>query len=212
MSHLDLKTRRSRVDENLVQSYKNIAGELAISLTEDQQKYVMKQLEGLQDDTREIDLEFQRYREHSPSPPRYWLAILRTLKYQLNLRAQLLYRYDTFVHAYESLSRISAPSDDQKQLLKEVGDYLYQVDDLAGIIERLQGRIVPAIRQAMVETHGLMVEPGEKLFAGQASDESYGKLRPDLQELVSTCYQMKEQIRIEAGLLRMIRLILDRDD
>ena len=48
------------MDENLVGSYKTIAGELAISLTEDQHKYILRQLEKLQDDTREIDIEFQR--------------------------------------------------------------------------------------------------------------------------------------------------------
>lgn len=200
------------MDENLIQAYKTVAGELAISLTEDQHKDILKELEKLQDDTREIDLEFQRYRGQNPSPPRYWLAILRTLKFQLNLRAHLVYRYDTFVRAYESLSRMPEPSDDQKQLLKEVGDYLYQVDDLSGIIERLHARLVPAIREAMVETHGIMIEPGEKLFHGQASDEAFEKIRPNLEELVRTCYQMKDQGRIESGLLRMIRLILDSSE
>ena len=67
------------MDENLIQAYKTVAGELAISLTEDQHKDILKELEKLQDDTREIDLEFQRYRGQNPSPPRYWLAILRSL-------------------------------------------------------------------------------------------------------------------------------------
>ncbi|MEQ8351528.1 MAG: hypothetical protein RH862_08600 [Leptospiraceae bacterium] len=200
------------MDESLVTSYKTIAGELAISLTEDQHKYILRQLENLRDDTREIDIEFQRHKESNPAPPRFWLAILRTLKYQLNLRSNLLYRYDTFVQAYESLSRMPEPSQDQQQLLKEVGDYLYQVDDLAGIIERLHGRLIPALREAMVETHGMMVEPGEKLYHGKASDDAFEKIRTDLEEMISTCYQLKDQSRIESGLLRMIRLILSSGD
>ena len=200
------------MDENLIAAYKTIAGELATSLTEDQHKYVLRQLEKLQDDTREIDLEFQRHTDTNPAPPRYWLAMLRTLKYQLNLRGNLLYRYDTFVQAYESLSRMPEPTEDHRQLLKEVGDYLYQVDDLAGIIERLHGRLVPALRAAMVETHGMMVEPGEKLYHGKASDEAFAKIKEDLEEMIRTCYQLKEQSRIESGLLRMIRLILSSAD
>ena len=200
------------MDDALVSNYKAIAGELAISLTEDQHKYILGQLEKLSDDTREIDLEFQRHLDKKPEPPRHWLAILRTLKYQLNLRAGLLYRYDTFVQAYESLSRMKTPSDDQKQLLQEVGDFLYQVDDLAGIIERLLGRIIPALREAMTETHGIMIEPGDKLYHGKASDASYETLRPMLDELIGTCYKMKEQSRIETGLLRMIRLTLSSQD
>ncbi len=212
MSLLASRTRRSRVDENLVSAYKAIAGELAISLTEDQHKYILRQLEKLKDDTREIDIEFQRHKDTNPAPPRFWLAILRTLKYQLNLRSNLLYRYDTFVQAYESLSRMPEPTEDHKQLLKEVGDYLYQVDDLAGIIERLHSRLIPGLREAMVETHGIMVEPGEKLYHGKANDDAFEKIKPDLEEMISTCYQLKDQSRIESGLLRMIRLILSSRD
>lgn len=195
--------------EGLLEAYKRLTAELAGSLVEEQNQRFYKQLETLDDPTEDLDLEFMRYtRKKRPGLPVYWLSIIRTVKYSMNLKQQMLENYEIFVNAYENLSHRTDLNPNEHQLLQEIGDYLYNVDDLAGDADRLYPKLITGMREAMKRAHGVIIEPGPELYEGKLTSETKPVLEDALNGLIEICFRFKERIQIETGLLRMIRLIV----
>ncbi len=190
-----------------VKGYKRIMANLLNILTEEQNVHVISMLEKLPDSLEDMRAEMAQ-KKNEIKIPRHWITLLRLIRYSLSLKSDLFAEYDSFVASYQTLSSKPARNVDEERLLKETGDFLYSSDEIFGDFDRLLTRLVAEMHKAMVEIHGMQLEPNEDFYRGMPDDKHQRKLDPLFKELLEINEKMTYNLRILAALMRMRKLIL----
>lgn len=191
----------------LIEPYKQIlAGVFVLSGDEDIEDLI-EEIEGLDDDTREVRQAFIENRSDIKAPV-YWIAILRVMKLGYNFRSDLLKQYDSFVSVYQKLSGKNEMTDDERHLFTEIGNFLYRVDELLGDHERFSHRMLHGIRQGIIEDYGVNLDIDDNFFRTKMSTEIIKKYNPLTLELIGMLDRFLEQIRIMNALSRLNEIII----
>ena len=191
---------------DLIQAYKRIMANMLNLLADEQIQHLVTMVEKVPDDTKEIRSEFEK-RSDVPRP-QHWLTAVRLLKFNINLKNELVREYDGFLNTYQTLSQMQSRTSDQEKLLKETGDLLYQIDDLTGNSDRQVTKIFKELCATMVETHGMQLEPGEDFYKAKMTEKVITRLAADFTELNAPCREALKQISVMSALLRMRKLIM----
>ena len=141
--------------------------------------------------------------------PRVWSDYLRLLRFSMLLKAEFAGPYDEFIKAYQMLSGVASPTNDQRKLLSEIGDLMYKIDELFGDYERLSDKIIQQVSASLKETYGVLLEPLDDLHSTEAHEDHAFRLSPHVKELVKFLADLKDLRKIKAALLRMRKLIVD---
>jgi hypothetical protein len=191
----------------LIREYNRVLADLTNVIVNDQLAALLGVLERVPDPGDDLRQSFEtdpgRLRRASS-----WLDYLRLLRFSVNLRVALSEQYDLFVQAYQQLSVFPNPGADERKLLGEIGDFMYNIDDISGDYERLSVRMVTELSKSLKLTYGILHEPNEKLYSHEVHEDNAARLRPLIVELITLCGVMREQVNIMTALMRMRKLIL----
>ena len=194
-------------DPKVVHEYSRVLADLTNVITNEQFPMILSVLENVPDEARDLHSLFagdQRRLHH----PIVWLDYVRLARFCVHLKAELSAQYDLFVQAYQTLSVKPNPATDEQKLLREIGDFMYVVDDLAGNYERLSIRVITELSKSLKLTYGILYEPNDLLYSHPVHEDHASRILPLIGELIQLCDQMREQVKIMVALERMRRLLL----
>lgn len=200
-------TMESIINQDALRQYFRIIGELTGILADHQLSRIISYLEQIPDSTVDIEKAFE-VRHEAISKPQRWLDALRFVRFVIARKNRLSDQYDEFVRAYQDLSAISERDADQEKLLKEVGDLMYNIDDLSGIYERLVEKLLQTLSISIRDVHGMLNEPDEEVYRAPIRDDQQVRIGPVFRELSELAARFHEQIQIMEALLRMRRLLI----
>jgi hypothetical protein len=192
------------MNQALIDSYKSILA-LFVKATEDDPLDIIKRLESLKDPTEDVREQFTRLGGNPPLPL-HWISLLRVIRMSISLIAELRSRYEAFVTFYSKFREKKSQTKDEQNLYKEIGDFLYKVDDLIGIHERLTVKFVTDIRSTLLNDFGVIENPEREYYRSKIKKENMDRIEDDARELYSICRRCVEEIRIMHGLDRLQRL------
>lgn len=197
-----------QLSEAAIREYQRILADLANVVTDEQLPRLLGILERLPDDCADLRRAFETNR-NALAAPGTWLDALRILRFSVRLKTSLNDEYDNFVSAYQKLSSAGGGGENERKLLAEIGDLMYRIDDLSGEHERLATRLITQLSRSIQDTHGILMEPDEKLHGQPIPEDHVFRLTPLLRDLTALAAQLDEQLRIMGRLMRMRRLILE---
>ncbi len=199
--------KHDALTEKLSHEYNRTLHDLANVITNEQLPMLLGVLERIPDEAADLRAQFAA----DPNNLRYpktWLDFVRLLRFSLLLKAPLAEQYDNFVQAYQVLSSRSDMGPDQQKLLGEIGDLMYNIDDLAGDHERLAVKIITELSRDLKETYGMLMEPRHTLFSETVHEDHVFRLAPLIKDLLRLCEGMMKQLGVMKALLRMRKLIV----
>ncbi len=189
----------------LVDEYTRIFSLFMKGGSERERIQILSELEKISDDTSDVMTQFLE-NNGSPPYPKYWIAVLRIIKFSLNLKSELLSGYDGFVITYQKLNAASDLTQDQSRLLHETGEFLYNTDEITGFHERCIAHCLEVTHQCLLEEFGV-TETNHTMYSFAVSRENGDRIYPHIHELYQIIIRIQKQIRIMEALNRMIRLI-----
>lgn len=198
---------QSELSDELRHEYNRMLHDLANVITNEQLPMLLGVLERIPDPADDLHTKF----EENPGDLRYpktWLDFIRLLRFSLMLKAPLSAQYDNFVQAYQVLSTTPNMGPDQTKLLGEIGDLMYNIDDLAGDHERLATKIITELSRDLKETYGMLMTPRHTLSSETVHEDHAFRLAPLIKDLLRLCDGMMKQLGVMKALLRMRRLIV----
>ena len=172
---------------------------------------ILAELERLPDNTEDIRPHFIQ-KKGAPGHPIHWIAILRIIRMGISFKEILMENYDTFVNTYQTLTgRNRGVSEDEKNLLTEIGGFLYSVDELLGDHERDVTGILEMVHQGLLEEYGTGQDDIEEdFYRARMNRETMKRAIPRLDEHYAICYRFARQLDLRDSLERMRKLIMDR--
>jgi len=189
----------------IVRAYKGVFAECLTAVSDQQLPQIIEHLDAIEDRAEDLT---KALAEGKRGGPAHWLNLFRFLKLGLVLQKTLKESYDSIVGAYQTLTARTSRNADEDQLLKEAGDFLYAVDEVTGDTDRLLPRIMQEIRAAMLRTYGIVLAPPENIFSDKIPEAQMAVLDVHVEQMMSLCQRMHEQVRLMHALVRIQKLIL----
>jgi len=189
----------------IVRAYKGVFAECLTAVSDQQLPQIIEHLDAIEDGAEDLT---KALTEGKRGQPAHWLNLFRFLKLGLVLQKTLKESYDSIVGAYQTLTARPSRNADEDQLLKEAGDFLYAVDEVTGDTDRLLPRIMQEIRAAMLRTYGIVLSPPENIFSDKIPEAQMAVLDVHVEQMMSLCQRMHEQVRLMHALVRIQKLIL----
>ncbi len=197
------------MDLRLVQFYKDMMGSLLKATTEKELPGLLDRLAALQDDTAEVRKEFDLHRS-TIGPPLHWISLLRVIRMSFVLKNEILKNYDDFMGSYQKLTSLEKPGNDEMRLIHEMGNFLYQADELMGDHDRLTLKLIYTMHQGMLDDYGVNMEPDGEFYRSRINQETYRKVSPFVRDLFELCDRLEKVLQLMKALERMRKLIIKR--
>ena len=198
------------MNSEIITGYKRVLTNLVNAIGEEQVEYMLTMLENIPDEASELRGLFDKD-EGGLRPPNHWIGVLRFMRFGLGLKNDLMSEYDSFVEDYQSLSSKAERNTDEEKLVAEIGDFLFKVDEQLGDQERLIQKLIVELNKTLVEKYGMQFSPAEGFYRAEMDREACEVLNPLLLELMEISRAMSGQVRLMKVLVRIRRLILDKN-
>lgn len=196
--------------ENAIkEQYHNVMDAMLDVQADSHSSQILSRLELISDDTEDLYTLFKR----DPgllAKPGFLLDILRLVHFSSRLKRELGAQYDNFVSSYQLLSTRENRDDDESKLFQEIGDLMYQIDDLSGRHERLSDRLIKTMIRSLIDL--LRTEQSDDsrmVYSTAVREDIQLRFRPLIEELLTLSASLYEQIAIMHALSRMRRLIIE---
>lgn len=189
----------------LVDEYKKIYSGFLKGGSERERITIYREIDQLTDDTEDLETQFLEA-DSSPGYPRYWIAVLRIIRYSLNLKHILMEPYDLFVSTYQKLNSVQSLKEDQSHLLTEIGEFLYTADETIGQHERCISKTLEVMHQCLLEEYGVS-EPTDSVYSYIITNEASERINPHIHDLYNLISEIQKETKIMSALSRMIRLL-----
>ena len=172
-----------------------------------QAEYLLIMLERIQDDVTDIRKIFEE-RVPGAYEIKYWIAILRIIRFSQIIKKEISNYYDEFVNAYQALRIKNNKSENEKKLEKEIGELLYKIDEIFGDYDRLISRLMKQMNKKLVDVYGMQLEPDESFYSGEIDRANSEEIYSILEGLIELSMELMKYSKITLSLLRMKKLIL----
>jgi len=193
------------MQKELIQAYKNIMQLfLKAAATPEQIKI---ELERIEDDAQDVIESFESHNMNPPIPS-HWISLLRILRMSMSLIRRIYEKYDTFVSTYSNISSKAERTPDETTLHREIGEFLYKVDDLMGNHERLLSKLLTNMKTLLIDEYGISDDPDADFYRAHIPSEAQIKIKLEIQELYALCKEVSEEMQIMLGLDRLRKLII----
>ncbi len=187
----------------LVSEYKKLLEQVFNLSGEKESEDIVAKIENLNDPAREVMEDYIEKRANLPNPI-HWIALLRLFRLTSVHKREIQSRYDSFVNAYQEMSnRPGTLNSEESHLLKEIGDFLYHVDELYGEQERFGQKLILGIRQGILEEYGVNLDLNDDFYRLRIGEEAQQKIAPLLAELYQILDRLQDQIKIMSALDRL---------
>ena len=193
--------------EDIINSYKHAMALFLDPTAKGSPENILIFLESIKDPATDLRSFFENIETeiHSPS---HWIAILRFMRVSLAVTEDIKAKYDNFVDSYSKLSGRGHPDENEENLQKEIGNFLYKVDDLMGRQERLLGHLIQEIKNILMDTFGVWDNPAEQFFRTEITLDAMFRIEEDLKSLSKLCHELILELRIMQGLQKLKDLII----